>query len=92
MDLIRELITSEFRNRPDRNTSPDSSRNFAFFESYFSNYIEGTVFEVDEAKSIVETNRPLPARKEESDDVLGTYKIVSNKDEMLVHQHQLRIF
>jgi hypothetical protein len=81
-DLFRELKTSEFKNRPDRNTTPDSFRNFAFFESYFSNYIEGTVFEVDEAKSIVETNKPLPARNEDSHDVLGTYKIVSNKDEM----------
>jgi hypothetical protein len=81
-DLFRELKTSEFKNRPDKNTTPDSFRNFAFFESYFSNYIEGTVFEVDEAKSIVDTNRPLPARNEDSHDVLGTYKIVSNKDEM----------
>ena len=83
-DLFRELKTSEFKTRPDKNTTPVSFRNFAFFESYFSNYIEGTVFEVDEAKSIIETNRPLPARNEDSHDVLGTYKIVSNKDEMLL--------
>ena len=81
-DLFRELKTSEFKNRPDKNTTAESFRNFAFFESYFSNYIEGTVFEVDEAKNIVETNKPLPARSEDSHDVLGTYKIVSNKDEM----------
>jgi Fic family protein len=81
-DLFRELKTSEFKNRPDKNTTAESFRNFAFFESYFSNYIEGTVFEVDEAKNIVETNKPMPARSEDSHDVLGTYKIVSNKDEM----------
>lgn len=80
--LFRELKTSEFRSRPDKNISDDSFRNFAFFESYFSNFIEGTVFEVYEAKSIIDTYKPLPARKEDSHDVLGTYKIVSNKDEM----------
>ncbi len=83
-DLFRELKISEFKNRPDRNTTPESFRNFAFFESYFSNYIEGTVFEVEEAKNIIESNKPLPARNEDSHDILGTYRIVSNKDEMLI--------
>ena len=81
-NLFRELKTNEFKSRPDQNTSAGSFRNFAFFESYFSNYIEGTVFEVDEAKSIIDTNKPLPARNEDSHDILGTYKIVSNKAEM----------
>jgi len=80
--LFRELKTSEFKNRPDKNISTVSFRNFAFFESYFSNYIEGTVFEVDEAKRIIDTNKPLSARNEDSHVVLGTYKIVSNRDEM----------
>jgi Fic family protein len=81
-DLFRELVKSEFKNRPDRNRTPESFRNFAFFESYFSNYIEGTEFEIDEAKNIIESNTPLPARNEDSHDILGTYQIVSNKDEM----------
>ena len=83
-DLFRELKSSEFQNRPDKNIANESFRNFAFFESYFSNYIEGTVFEVAEAKNIIESNKPLPARREDSHDVLGTYKIVSNRDEMSV--------
>ena len=83
-DLFRELMKSEFKNRPDKNSTDESFRNFAFFESYFSNYIEGTVFEVDEAKEIVESNRPLPARNEDSHDVLGTFRIVSNKEEMSI--------
>lgn len=57
---------------------------FAFFEGYFSNYIEGTEFTVEEAKEIVFTKTPLPARAEDSHDVLGTYRIVSNKKEMSV--------
>lgn len=83
-DLFRELKTSEFKNRQDKNTTAKSFSNFAFFESYFSNYIEGTEFDVDEAKNIIETNKPLPARSEDSHDVLGTYKIVTNKDEMSI--------
>lgn len=59
-------------------------KTFAFFESYFSNYIEGTEFTVSEAKEIVLTETPLPARDEDSHDILGTYRIVSSKKEMSV--------
>ena len=59
-----------------------SSRNFAFFEAYFPNYIEGTVFEVSEAKNIIDTGVPLPNRVDDSHDILGTYQIVSNRNEM----------
>ena len=81
-ELFRELQKREFKNRPDRNNSTKSFRNVAFFESYFSNYIEGTVFEIDEAREIILTNKPLPARHDDSHDVLGTYYLVSNKQEM----------
>jgi len=80
--LFRELKQTEFPYREEKNTTPTSFRNFAFFESYFSNYIEGTVFEIDEAKQIIQTNKPIPARNDDSHDVLGTYQIVSNKKEM----------
>ena len=80
--LFRELKQNEFPYREEKNTTPISFRNFAFFESYFSNYIEGTVFAIDEAKRIIQTNKPIPARNDDSHDVLGTYRIVSNKREM----------
>lgn len=82
--LFRELKSSEFPYREDKNTTSASFRNFAFFESYFSNYIEGTIFEIDEVKKIIQTNKPLPARNDDSHDVLGTYQIVSNRREMQV--------
>lgn len=82
--LFRELKQAEFPFRPDKNNTTTSFRNFAFFESYFSNYIEGTVFEIDEAKKIIQTNRPLAERNEDSHDILGTYQIVSNKKEMKI--------
>lgn len=80
--LFAALKQQEFPNRPDRNTTVQSFRNFAFFEAYFSNYIEGTEFELEDAKRIIETNMPMPARDEDSHDVLGTYKLVSSKPEM----------
>jgi Fic family protein len=81
-ELFRELKSKEFPFRVDKNNTPTSFRNFAFFESYFSNYIEGTVFEIDEAKKIIQTNKPLQSRNDDSHDVLGTYQIVSNRKEM----------
>ncbi len=85
--LFRELQKREFKRIPERNISDKSYHNFAFFESYFSNYIEGTVFEINEAKRIIETNRPIPSRNEDSHDVLGTYQIVSNRGEMSITPH-----
>jgi hypothetical protein len=82
--LFVELQQRTFKQRPDRNTSSPSFANFAFFESYFSNYIEGTIFKVSEAKEIIETQRPLPARNEDSHDILDTYHLVSSRQEMQV--------
>ena len=82
--LFRSLQGREFQTHPEVNHSVQAFRNFAFFESYFSNYIEGTVFEIEEALQIIESGRPLPARNDDSHDILGTYKLVSDKDEMSV--------
>ena len=80
--VYEELVKKDYPDYPDENKSIQSYQNFAFFESYFSNYIEGTEFTVDEAKQIITTATPLPARDEDSHDVLGTYQIVSNRSEM----------
>ncbi len=82
--LFRELKQREFPNYPEKNITLKSFRNFAFFESYFSNYIEGTIFEIADAKKIIATQTPMPARDEDSHDVLGTYQLVSNQVEMKV--------
>ena len=80
--LFVALKQQEFTLRPEKNTSRQSLRNFAFFEAYFSNYIEGTEFEPENARRIIETGIPIPTREEDSHDVLGTYKLVSNSTEM----------
>ncbi|WP_373516307.1 Fic family protein [Pricia sp.] len=82
--LFRELKQQEFKYYEEKNTTTEAYRNFAFYESYFSNYIEGTVFEISEAKQVIATQQPLPARNEDSHDVLGTYQLVSNRREMKI--------
>jgi hypothetical protein len=80
--LFIALKQKEFKDLPERNTTVKSFRNVAFFEAYFSNYIEGTEFELEDAKKIIETETPMLNRNEDSHDVLGTYKLVSNREEM----------
>ena len=82
--LFRRLKQYEFKNLEEKNQEINAFQSFAFFEGYFSNYIEGTVFEIDEAKKIIETQVPIPTRNEDSHDILGTHKIVSNKTEMQI--------
>nr|AOE12651.1 Fic family protein [uncultured bacterium] len=82
--LFRELQQQEFKNLEEQNSTTGAYRNFAFYESYFSNYIEGTVFEIEEAKQVIATQQPLIARNEDSHDVLGTYQLVSNPREMKI--------
>jgi hypothetical protein len=48
----------------------------AFIESYFSNYIEGTEFELEEAHAIVIDGKPLKYREDDSHDVIGTYNAI----------------
>lgn len=69
--------------RNNRNTDEESFRLFSFFESYFSNYIEGTEFDVEEAKAIIDSGIPLPRRNEDSHDILGTFRVLSNRAEMM---------
>ena len=80
--LFQYLKQNEFGNIPEINNDKTAFKNFAFFEAYFSNYIEGTIFELEEAKSIIKTETPIANRDEDSHDILGTYRIVSNLKEM----------
>ena len=80
--LLERLARERFPERPDPNASEEAFATFAFFESYFSNYIEGTEFELEEARRIVETGVAMPTRDADSHDILGTYAVVSNRREM----------
>ena len=65
--------------RPERSTDGAA---LPFFEAYFSNFIEGTQFAVDEAADIVFKGHIPRARPADAHDVLGTWKVVSDKREM----------
>lgn len=70
---------------PSRRRAYASDRAFyneGFFDAYFSNFIEGTEFEVDEALSIVFSGVIPMSRPEDAHDILGTYKIVGNLNEL----------
>ena len=56
----------------------ESPGELPFYESYFSNYIEGTEFTIEEARRIVETQQPPAARSADGHDILGTYRCVSD--------------
>ena len=57
-------------------------KNLSFFESYFSNYIEGTEFELDEAESIVFSRETINNRHEDSHDIMAVYDLVNDYQEM----------
>ena len=80
--LLGRLVKTEFPDYADINVSDRAFATFAFFESYFSNYIEGTEFELEEARRIVETGVTIPTRDADSHDILGTYAVVSNRREL----------
>jgi len=80
--LIDYLAQCPFTPAPfEFNTA--SWRNLSFFESYFSNYIEGTEFEIDEAEQIVFENKIIDNRTEDSHDIMSVYAMVSDHQEML---------
>jgi hypothetical protein len=56
----------------------DLDTTLPFFEAYFSNFIEGTEFTIDEAERIVRTGEIPSTRPEDAHDVLGTYRVVSD--------------
>ena len=66
---------------PERAARTDNAF-LPFFESYFSNFIEGTEFEVGEAYSIVYEGRIPAGRPGDAHDVLGTFRVVSDAAEM----------
>jgi hypothetical protein len=83
--LYEELAGKVFPQHIDQNTSVKSYKAFAFFEAYFSNYIEGNEFTVKEAKEIITTETPILGRDEDSHDILSAYCIVSDRKEMAIN-------
>ncbi len=51
-----------------------------FFEAYFSNFIAGTEFSIDEAETIIASRAIPEERPEDAHDVLGTYEAVADPE------------
>ena len=68
------------RISPER--TPGENANLAFFEAYFSNFIEGTEFTVEQAAEIVFEGVIPQGRPEDAHDILGTFRIVSDLSEL----------
>ncbi|MDQ3193392.1 MAG: Fic family protein, partial [Bacteroidota bacterium] len=86
IELFRKLFTglqnTELKDIPEKTKSTNFYKMQSFFESYFSNYIEGTQFMIDEAKEIIFENKILPKRLSDSHDIRNTYNLVSNRTKM----------
>lgn len=67
---------------PDLPADAPRRRLLPFYEAYFSNYIEGTEFTLNEAASIVFDAQVPADRPEDAHDILGTYEVVSDLAEM----------
>lgn len=75
-EVAGHLAVTEFPAYPDN--SPEQVP-FAFFEAYFSNFIEGTEFTVNEALAVVfDGADPTDRPSGDAHDVRGTYALVSD--------------
>jgi hypothetical protein len=80
-DLAGALARFEANEEVPGSLPQDTSgagSSLAFWEAYFSNYIEGTIFSVEEAERIVETGEPPTDRPADGHDILGTHHVVAD--------------
>ncbi|MGH2837409.1 MAG: Fic family protein [Thermoleophilaceae bacterium] len=79
-EQLQTHLLSEPPQRLAANLSHERST-LAFFEAYFSNFIEGTEFTLDEAEKIVFDGVIPSERPRDAHDILGTYRLVSADEE-----------
>jgi len=76
--LAGELRARPLRQMPAVTKSAQARIHFAFLESYFSNFIEGTEFDVQEARGFVLEGKPIEERPKDSHDVIGVFRQASS--------------
>lgn len=72
--LADYLRTTPLPDFPDVAAEDPARTHFAFLESYFSNYVEGTKFSIEEAEGIALRNEIVANRPKDSHDILGVFK------------------
>lgn len=82
MESLAIDLSKENYARHPALTNKDAWFNFSFFEAYFSNYIEGTILTIEEAREVIESKSPLPNKRDDSHDVLGTFLLTNDPKEM----------
>ena len=74
-----QILAAYLRSEPvPRIESPLAGKarhHFAFVESYFSNYVEGTKFDIEQARAIVMDAVIVPNRPKDSHDILGVFRL-----------------
>ncbi|WP_419937240.1 Fic family protein [Candidatus Palauibacter sp.] len=86
MELFHKLHRALRDHPPTVRSAPhrdgQGRATLAFFEAYFSNFVEGTEFLVDEAVRIVFDGEIPQRRPADARDVVGTWRLVSDPQEM----------
>jgi len=80
--LHAALIDWSVASRPDVLPTDAEFSIISFFDAYFSNFIEGTRFDIEEAREIVFEGKIPAARPEDAHEVLGTFSLVGNRSAM----------
>lgn len=81
--LFKEIVTELQGREPLQRTVIDRVKTTytPFYEAYFSNYIEGTEFNVEEAEAVIFQNQDFD-RPEDAHDVSSTFTIVNDDVKM----------
>jgi len=82
LDLFQKLYEALALTSLETRTIPKASAVLPFFEAYFSNFIEGTEFEIEEAAKIIFEGKIPKDRPIDAHDIISTYQIVSDQHEM----------
>lgn len=77
-----DLLIDELVRLPPAKSTTRPLGELPFFDAYFSNFIEGTEFAVDDARRIVMDGWEPVGRPEDAHDVRCTYTVVADDDEM----------
>ena len=82
VEMFEELFSALRETVPERRPVParsaEATSTLAFYEAYFSNFIEGTEFSLEEAADIVFEGVIPTERPADAHDVLGTFRVVSD--------------
>lgn len=73
-ELAATLRSTSLRQPTEVATTPQARTHFAFLKSFFSDFIEGTEFDVEEARAFVLEGRPIEERPKDWHDIIGVFR------------------